>query len=446
MDAKPRGLALEALSREFPGVDIEEMQAQFPHARWEEARAQLEKELREEEPFVEHEIDVEEGPAAEHEIDAESEGYLLPDRYWKKLGERGQGAHSLFDADLKKKAYRYADCARRGEKLECSTYPAVHRFFNPYHCLLRFCKDCGGIHSRRLFSRMVRALGVFFAGHDHPSSYQLMSFDFNKRCDGSAPTSDGVRDFNKCVRSTLKKASQNILRILALRGDEAAARLLKRRKVVFAAVFVDEFGAEKGSRHMPDEARKAGGLNLHAHGRYYGPWLPDWKEAYWIFRETWKHETVRFFGEKSFGFTNHVVPGWRLDPARAAKGSMRYILKYVRKPAWETVERMAQLEKAFDGARMVHVVGLWYGLKGPEEHIPRGSGFCPICEKQGRKSSLHYLGRELLPKGGSIPQYWPVDVLQQQGYLNLEAERHRLRLGCRGAPRGEEFTSADGRR
>ena len=42
----------------------------------------------------------------------------------------------------------------------------------------------------------------------------------------------------------------------------------------YGMVFVDEVGFEKRG-HLPDAQRVSHGLNLHAHGLYFGPRL-DW--------------------------------------------------------------------------------------------------------------------------------------------------------------------------
>jgi hypothetical protein len=413
MDTEARSIALEKLSEEFPGVDIEALEARFPSVNWETARAELEKELSQDEPLV------------EHEIDAEPEESLLPDPYWRKVGERGEGAQALYDAGLKKKAFRYADCEMRGEKTECSRYPAHHRFFKRYHCLNRFCSKCGKVHRARLFSHYSPLLAGFLSDCPSLPFHTLARVNFTMRCDGEVPTREQVRAFNQAVRKTVRNAVRAVLKKRAKDGDEWARAALKSRRAVYGIFFSDEVGYETRG-HIADEKRKAHGLNLHAHGIFYGPFLQDWKAGWRIFRDAWRKETARAFGEESHGCWIKHLGGWRAEPAKAIRHSLNHLLKYISKCPYKTVQRMADLESAFDRARRVHAGGLWHGLKEPEHHHG-SSGSCPICQKQGRESPL-YTHRAQLPSGGAIPEYWPVKLLREQGYMDIEEVRDRLGL------------------
>ncbi len=88
---------------------------------------------------------------------------------------------------------------------------------------------------------------------------------------------------------------------------------------------------------------------------------------------------------------------------------------------------MAHLEKAFDRTRRIHAGGLWHGLKEPEGESHRGWGYCPLCAKEGVKSPL-YVRRRWLPNGGEMPEYWPVEILEREGYRNLEDVRRECGL------------------
>ncbi len=359
----------------------------------------------------------------EHEIDAEPEESLLPDPYWRELGERGEGAKALFDAGLKKKAFRYVDCEMRGEKTECSRYPAHHRFFKRYHCMNRFCSKCGKVHRARLYSHYSPVLAAFL--NDCPSLpfHTLARVNFTMRCDGVVPTREQVRAFNQAVRKTIRKAVRVVLKERAKAGDEWARSAFKSRKVVYGILFSDEVGFESRG-HVPDAKRKAHGLNLHAHGVFYGPFLQDWKQGWEIFRNTWREVSARAFGEQSHGCWIKHLTGWRAKPDRSIRHALNHLLKYISKCPYETMQRMADLESAFDHTRRVHAGGLWHGLKEPE-HRHFSSGTCPICQKAGRESAL-YMHRQHLPNGGELPEFWPISVLREQGYMDLEEVRARL--------------------
>ncbi len=360
----------------------------------------------------------------EHEVDAESEAALEPDPYWPNLGERGEGARLLFDAGLKKKAFRYADCERRAEKTTCSTFPGEHRFFKRYHCMNRFCGYCGPVHRARLHAHYEPMLKAFLRDADTPSGFTLARFNFTMRCNGEVPSAEQVRNFNEAVRRTVRRAVRKVLRHRAGNGDAWALSALKSRKTTYGILFSDEVGFETRG-HMPDDLRATHGLNLHCHALFYGPFLKDWGIGWEVFRDTWREETCRLFGEESHGCYITHLRGWRSEPVLAIKHALNHLLKYVSKCPYETLERMVQLEVCFDGARRVHAGGLWHGLKEAEHG--HGSGYCPVCEKEGRKSAL-YLHRRLLPNGGELPEYWPVATLEAQGWWDIEKVREELGL------------------
>jgi Arc/MetJ family transcription regulator len=353
----------------------------------------------------------------EHEIDAEREKHLEPDPYWAELGKRGEGAQALFDVGLKKKAYRYADCEVRAEKGECESFPGEHKFYKRYHCLNRFCEYCSRIHWGRLRRHYEPSLVIFLRHHDMPSGYTLALVTLSMRCNGEVPTRKQVRAFNQAIRKTVRRAVRRILKVRAARSDEWAASALKSRKATYGFLFSDEVGFETHG-HIPDSERKAHGLNVHGHGLLYVPFLTDWREGWEIFRDTWREETQRIFGEESHGCYIEHLKGWQSNPVPAIKRALNYLLKYVSKCPYETMQRMAELELAFDRTRRVHAGGLWHGLKEPEPQH-RGSGYCPLCKKEGRQSALRF-HRRLLPTGREIPEYWPVDALEADGYRDLE--------------------------
>jgi hypothetical protein len=402
--------------------------------------------LRLKEPHEEQQADRGSPFFVEHEVDAEPEKDLEPDPFWEKMGERGEGARSLFEVGLKKPAFRYADCMTRAEKLRCPSLPDKHKFYKHYHCMNRFCKYDGPLHRARLRAAYEPALVRFFRDAAIPRGYLLSRLNLSKRCHGEVPTAEGIRMFNEVVGRALGKAVREILTRWASQhatrkvvvwnharnrpgkdgkpADQLPVQVevgeaLKRRKTTHACLFVNEFGYETRG-HLPDEQRVAHGLNLHAHGLLLTPFLPKWKEGWEVFRDAWREETRRAFGEVSHGCYLTHLRGWRRDPVRVVKHALNHCFKYISKMPYETNERMAMLEKAFHGARRVHAVGLWFGLA--KEAGPPPSLYCPLCAKEGRTCRL-YLCRRLLPDGREIPDYWPVSLLEAEGWLDLEKLR-----------------------
>jgi len=393
-------------------------------------------------------VDDDQGPVSgvEHEVDVVREADLLPDPFWAKMGEQGRGASLLFEAGLRRKAYRYADCGTRAEKMPCSSFPVEHKFYSHYHCMNRFCKYDGGLHVARLKTAYEPPLVKFLRDAPIPPGYTLARWNVTKRCHGEEPTPGEVQAFSEAVNRALGKAVRAVLvrwassddtrkvlvwRQARNRGGEDGASLdrlpvqmevgeaLSRRKMAHGAFFNAEYGYETRG-HLPDVERVAHGKNLHAHGIFLVPFLPNWREGWTIFRDAWREESARAFGEVSHGFWLTHFRGWRRDPVKAVKHALNHCFKYVSKMPYETLERMVLFEKALDGVRRVHAVGLWFGL--PRERAGSGSQYCPACAKQGRVSRL-YLSRRLLPGGREIPEYWPVSVLESEGWRSLESAR-----------------------
>jgi hypothetical protein len=243
-----------------------------------------------------------------------------------------------------------------------------------------------------------------------------------------------IQKFNEAIRRTLKRAVRKFLQVAAKAGNEWAADALQARKAVHGILFCDEVGYEESGR-TPD--RKAGGLNLHAHGLYYGPFLKDWRQGWEIVRDIWREETKRAFGEESHGVIISHLKNWRSDPVRDLQHALNHMLKYVSKCPAKTPERMAELEKAFDGARRIHSGGVWFKLPKPTEE-KHGCGYCPLCEAEGIQSPL-YLMRRFASNGGEIPDYWPVEKLEAEGWRDLElvrqeSSRSRVLQLNRGSP------------
>jgi hypothetical protein len=81
-------------------------------------------------------------------------------------------------------------------------------------------------------------------------------------------------------------------------------------------LFVDEVGFEKRGR-LPDALRVAHGLNLHAHGLYFGPRL-EWART----RDLWMEITKAKFGVESRGFYISAVKRFAENPGRAIRWAL----------------------------------------------------------------------------------------------------------------------------
>ena len=269
--------------------------------------------------------------------------------------ERIGQAHVLYKRArlLANKARRYANCCLDGYERVCSGNP-LHKFYQKFRCELRFCQPCGPVLFRNLFRRCVGPLVAFMKSEPYRKGYTLARMNFTQRSTGEVPTPEQIKKFNSDIRDVIRAETKAVF---------------TSEKDVFCALWDDEFGYEKRGRLA---RRKAGGLNLHAHGLYYGPWL-DWERL----RDRWQK------ANGSTGVWLTPIKGWRRDlcPERAIKKALAHMLKYVSKVPAVTPGRIAALEVAFAGVRRVHTMGKFYKLKASEEDLQDvgGSGVCPLC-------------------------------------------------------------------
>jgi hypothetical protein len=307
---------------------------------------------------------------------------------WERYGFRGQVGKVLWARGLQKKAIRFVSCKKCARPGLCSRYPNEHKFFIPNGCEVVFCKECAQEVRRELFlAYQAVILAVIVRGI--PKGWILARINFTLRSDGSEITPERVKGMNSCVRSVMR-------RTVGSRNG-------------FGLVFVDEVGFEKRG-HLPDAQRVAHGLNLHAHGLYFGPRL-DWERT----RDLWKAATEKKFGVPSLGFYITPVRGFERDPERAVRWALNHMLKYVSKPPAITPDRLASLIAAFDRARRVHSLGLFYGKKPKKE---KKDCPCPKCHKEGIVSTVSFEGRAL-PNGGCIPRLEKIELLVTRGYVSL---------------------------
>jgi len=311
----------------------------------------------------------------------------------ENFGFRGQVAKLLFERGLKKKAHRFANCFRMGRPGVCSRYPFEHKFFKRHGCGVIFCKECGDLERWRL---MVEYFPVVLAVVSErspcgclPLGWVLARLTFTLRSDGGEITSDQVKGMNEAAKRTVRKSV----------GSRSGYGLL----------YCDEVGFETRGHILE---RKTGGLNLHLHGLYFGPYL-DWEKT----RDLWKAETRKQFGVESSGCWVGEVRVRGGDLQGAVRHALNHLLKYVSKPPAVSSERLASLIAAFDKARRVHGLGLFHGKKPKRE---KQDCQCPKCKAVGVFSIISFEGQSL-PGGGCIPRFAPVEDLIPEGYEELVA-------------------------
>jgi len=322
-------------------------------------------------------------------------------REWNRRGvESGDAKMKRKALRLKRKAIRFANCGRLGRSAICSLYPFEHKFYAPHDCGTDFCMKCAQGQRRALFGKYLRVILNAVAG-GVPKGWTLARVTFTLRSDGSEITPERVKAFNSAVRFTVRKSV----------GSRNG----------FGFLFSDEVGFEKRG-HLPDALRVAGGLNLHAHGLYFGPYV-DWERT----RDLWAAETEKRFGVPSTGFYITEVKGFRRDPERAVRWALNHLLKYLSKPPAVTAGRLAALILSFDGAKRVHALGRFYGRCPTKE---KANCPCPTCRRMGleKPGVLSFEGK-FLPNGGSIPRLSLVGDLVAQGYLPLHGDGRTTDFG-----------------
>jgi hypothetical protein len=353
-------------------------------------------------------------------------------------GFRGQVGKLLWARGLHQKAIRFLNCKKLGRPGVCSNYPHEHKFFVPHGCEVVFCKECADEARRALLidywhvvcnaildfaeeraeherlceliekssgqerqsiERQLGELWTRVGQRIRERGWVLARITFTVRSDGGEITPDEIKAINKCVGMVMR-------------------RTVGSRKG-FGILFVDEVGFEKRG-HLPDELRIAHGLNPHVHGIYFGPRL-DWERT----RDLWMEVTKKSVGTESRGFFITAVKRFAENPGRAIRWALNHMFKYVSKPPAVTPERLAALIAAFDGAKRVHSLGLFYGKKPKRE---RKDCPCPKCRAEGITSSISFEG-SALPDGGCIPRLVLIEDLRKQGYEPLCGDGRTTNFG-----------------
>jgi hypothetical protein len=252
---------------------------------------------------------------------------------------QGQQAKLLLEQGLIGKARRQAWCGLIARRRDCFSGNAEHRFYTPCFCGNRYCPTCGPKSFRELFNRhsrlrsLVEELLKHRPGDRRPRV--LAKLDITTLNVGEMPSAAEVRKFNKDIRRFFR----------AIEKDFG----ISRRDYGF------EWCCEFGS----------GNTNLHAHGVYAGPYLPQKKLS-----RLWAE--IRADGSR-------IVS---IKRAKSFEAALGHALKYPSKFFDASPARLAELEIAFDRVRRVHTLARFYNPdieREPGEDVAADAGHCPIC-------------------------------------------------------------------
>jgi len=165
----------------------------------------------------------------------------------------------------------------------------------------------------------------------------LAKLDITTRNVGEMPSAENVRQFNKDIR----------------RFFRAIERELGISRRDYGVLWCCEFGS--------------GNTNLHAHGVYVGPALPQRGRE---LSSLWA--AIRADGSR-------IVS---IKRAKSFEAALGHALKYPSKFFNAAPARLVELEVAFDRVRRVHALAAFYNPKiqrEPGEEGPIEVGHCPIC-------------------------------------------------------------------
>jgi hypothetical protein len=315
---------------------------------------------------------------------------------WKK----GKGG-TLMVNGLEKKANREIACGLIGGQVHCRT---GHQFHVSYRCGNRYCPTCGPKGAKELFAKTIGPLQLAAARLMDCGSLECKECYWSRRQqvkDGSGvfvpvphwPPPKGskparvvaILDFtmpNYFKGRILGKSELETLRLQFQYFNKYIkrfARALERQTGMtrreYGLMWCDELGQNNS--------------NVHAHGIYVGPWLPQ------------KNRELSALWSKITGGRAKII---FLKYAESLERALYHALKYPAKYASEektSPERAAHLEIIFHRVRRVHALAVFYNMEKPSDDLEKDSAFskCPLCAERLSVPEFRYLLSELVAAG-----------------------------------------------
>jgi len=244
-------------------------------------------------------------------------------------------AKYLYEIGLEKKAQRRIACATLWAVRNCANR---HKWKLSYQCGNRYCQNCGPRRANKMLGESVANLTpVAAAIHEQNRSAVTASIDFTWRNTGKMPDREEIRFFNSCIKKCF--------RILEKQFG------FTRRD--YGVMWCDEFGGKN--------------TNLHAHGVYVGPWIPQ---------TTRNKQLSKAWAKATGGLATIASIKLRPELAGAVAHAVKYPAKYI---AASAPERLAELELAFHGVRRLHKLARFYKVEIQEPENQLDFCACPIC-------------------------------------------------------------------
>jgi len=343
--------------------------------------------------------------------------------WWERKQRRRQAAFS-------RKANRLANCGFSGRRLDCRDHPEEHQFYGEFKCQCRYCRRCGADIFSGLFHKYVglwpTVKGLLPAA-GFRSQVVIAKLDFTAVNLGRMPTPPEIREFNQDIRGCMRRALQE-------------SGIASKQ---YGFLWCDEFGGW-------DPKKESHNTNLHAHGVYVGPYIPQQ-----LLATLWTEIRAKKDGAKVVWISTQKIDNPPADflecERRRFVRGLGHALKYTGKHVSRSDgARLADLEMAFHTVRRVHTMGLFYHadlrcqeqcsqcnaqcelVNGHEgEHQCRHHGHenrCPLCN-----------GYLMFPRESG---YAPVTDLKKEGRRELgEARRQLARDKVFSGPRGPDEQS-----
>jgi hypothetical protein len=260
--------------------------------------------------------------------DAESNFRL----WWDRKQRRKKNA-------LIRKANRLANCGMCGRRMDCRDHPD-HVFYEEFGCGTRYCRGCGERIFASLFGKYIGlwpTVQTLLPPNGFRSKVVIAALDFTAVNLHRMPKPEEIREFNEdvheCVLRTMKE--------LGIAASE------------YGFLWCDEFGGWSPKK-------RAYNTNLHAHGVYVGPPLPQQ-----ILAQEWAKIRAEKDGAKIVWIKKQkldrqagsFLEGERHRFVRALGHALKYTGKHVLR---SDACRLAELEVAFHTVRRTHTMGLFY--------------------------------------------------------------------------------------
>jgi len=337
----------------------------------------------------------------------DEQGVLVPQVVARISPRQAEQAKLLFANRLANKARRHAYCRIIARPKDCLKNSA-HKFFKRQPCRLRYCPKCGPLCFSELFAKHVRLRSVVedllrprpgdrrrrvLARIDitsrklgMPTQDELIRRLSEKL--GRRPTRNEVRQFTRQMGRMPTRGEAILFNQLVRKFWRAAERRFGISRQDYGVLWCDEFGS--------------GNSNLHAHGIYCGPSIPQTKEG---------KELSRLWAEICADTAFEGSAFVSIKFAKSFESALSHALKYPSKFFDASPSRLVALEVAFDHVRRVHAMTRFYNPRierEPGEDDRPEVESCPLCRGS--------LGE---PRAG----WFYVDDLQREGRLDLEEAR-----------------------